>query len=363
MKILVTKWFGSLVVDGDRVIARQDFPRDAHAIADRLLRLRRGDILEEERALAGPGVAVSEERLRSLGTVRAPAPDAAADPAGADANLLREACLLVARDEYRRTARERDRFVVQSVRAMDEVTKTVNTLTERLRDWYALHYPEALRHIRDPAQFARAVAAAPDRASVAQALGADRPDDSIGAELTEAELGAVQAFARDVLALHDQRERQQALIEREARAVAPNLVAVVGPLIAARLISQANGLERLAFFPTGTVQTLGAENALFLHRKEGKRPPKHGILFQHPVVNTAPKWQRGRVARMMAGHALRAARLDAFGSGADRGSQEKDAFEAALARLRARPPPVKRTPRRAPPPWKVKKQRAKEGRQ
>ncbi|MDP2766202.1 MAG: hypothetical protein Q8O41_01935 [Candidatus Methanoperedens sp.] len=44
---------------------------------------------------------------------------------------------------------------------------------------------------------------------------------------------------------------------------------------------------------SSTVQVIGANNALFRHLK-GKAPsPKHGIIFRHPLVNTAPRWQRG----------------------------------------------------------------------
>ena len=80
--------------------------------------------------------------------------------------------------------------------------------------------------------------------------------------------------------------------------VAPNVAFVVGPVLGARLIAISGGLTRLATWPAGTVQLLGAETALFRHLKEGTAPPKHGILFQHPDVHKAPPWQRGPTARV-----------------------------------------------------------------
>ncbi|HEX2066692.1 MAG TPA: hypothetical protein VHI93_07765, partial [Candidatus Thermoplasmatota archaeon] len=72
------------------------------------------------------------------------------------------------------------------------------------------------------------------------------------------------------------------------------------------------GLSRLATWPSGTVQLLGAETALFRHLKEGTRSPKHGILFQHPLVHQAPPWQRGPIARALALAAATGAKADAF---------------------------------------------------
>ncbi len=345
MRVLVTKWFGCVVLEGGRVVERKDFPRDAHAIAERLLRIRRGEILDEERALAAQNVGVTESRLRSLGSLQTAAKAPAIDRGGASPELVHEAALLVARDEMKKAAGERDRFVVQSVRAMDEVTRTTNTLMERLREWYALHYPEALRHVTDQAKLAKALAEAPDRASVAAKLGAKAPEDSIGTTFTSDELAAIRGFARNLAELFNERSRLEALIGRDVAQVAPTLSGFVGPNIAARLISQANGLERLASFPSSTVQTLGAENALFLHLKEGKRPPKHGVLFQHALINTAPRWQRGRIARLMAGLASQAARMDCFGTEkTDRSATLKADLEAHLKRLRARKPPPFRRP-------------------
>jgi nucleolar protein 56 len=58
---------------------------------------------------------------------------------------------------------------------------------------------------------------------------------------------------------------------------------------------------------------LGAEKALFRSLKTGTRPPKHGLIFQHTLLHDAKKWQRGKIARALAGKLAIAARADAFG--------------------------------------------------
>jgi nucleolar protein 56 len=55
---------------------------------------------------------------------------------------------------------------------------------------------------------------------------------------------------------------------------------------------------------------LGAERALFRHLKNGSRPPKHGIIYQHPTIHRAPYWQRGKLARTLAGKLAIAAKMD-----------------------------------------------------
>ena len=78
------------------------------------------------------------------------------------------------------------------------------------------------------------------------------------------------------------------------------------------LISYANGLQRLAIFPSSTVQILGAEKALFRSKKQGCPPPKHGIIFQHPYINKANRSERGKIARVLAAKISTAAKADAF---------------------------------------------------
>jgi len=94
--------------------------------------------------------------------------------------------------------------------------------------------------------------------------------------------------------------------------VAPNLRAVVGGSIGARLISLAGGLKELSRLPASTLQVLGAEKALFRALRSRARPPKHGVIYQYPEVRGAPKWQRGKIARALAGKLSIAARVDAM---------------------------------------------------
>ncbi|MEM0320545.1 MAG: hypothetical protein QXS67_03955, partial [Candidatus Nezhaarchaeales archaeon] len=91
-----------------------------------------------------------------------------------------------------------------------------------------------------------------------------------------------------------------------------NLKELIGPVLGARLIALAGGLERLAKLPASTIQLLGAEKALFRALRTGSKPPKHGVIFQYPEIHRSPKWQRGKIARALAGKIAIAARVDFF---------------------------------------------------
>ena len=94
--------------------------------------------------------------------------------------------------------------------------------------------------------------------------------------------------------------------------IAPNLKELLTATVGARLIAKAGSLKRLASLSSSTIQILGAEKALFRTLKTGANPPKHGLLFQHPVIHSAPKWQRGKLARAISAKAAIAARVDLY---------------------------------------------------
>ena len=97
--------------------------------------------------------------------------------------------------------------------------------------------------------------------------------------------------------------------------ISPNLSAILGTEVGARILARAGNLTNLAKMPASTIQVLGAEKALFRSLKTGSQPPKHGLLFQHASVHAAPRWQRGKIARAVAGKAAIASRLDYHGGG------------------------------------------------
>src|ERR1700691_2872236 len=89
-------------------------------------------------------------------------------------------------------------------------------------------------------------------------------------------------------------------LEQATKAIMPNITYLIDYKIAAELLSKAGSLNRLANMPSGTVQLLGAEKALFKHIKFHSKPPKYGVLYKLPQINTAQRDQRGKMARVYA---------------------------------------------------------------
>ncbi|MFQ6010822.1 MAG: NOP5/NOP56 family protein, partial [Nitrososphaerales archaeon] len=124
-----------------------------------------------------------------------------------------------------------------------------------------------------------------------------------------------KTLSRQIESLVEARDALSSYVENMMEDIATNVSHLAGPMVGARLLARAGGLDRLSRMPSSTIQVLGAEKALFRSLRTGSRPPKHGILFQHQSIHSAPKWQRGKVARSLASKIAIAARIDAHGGG------------------------------------------------
>ncbi len=220
-----------------------------------------------------------------------------------------------------------DLYIVRAIDSLDEIDKIANVLSSRMREWYGLHFPE-LENIVDGINGYAQVVLGGRRGDLTKDLfeGAGFTESnaqmvvlvaskSIGGKISDANLSMVQSLARQIAGLHELRRGVEMHIDAEMRETAPNLTAIVGPTIGARLMRKAGSLKRLASLPASTIQVLGAEKALFRALKTGSQPPKHGLLFQHQLVHGAPRWQRGKIARAIAAKTVIAARVDVYGEG------------------------------------------------
>lgn len=191
----------------------------------------------------------------------------------------------------RTAAAERERSadvqLAEAVRAMDNAERVANELAERVAEWAGSYYAEDGAGIG----YARKVA--------------QREPHDPGEE-------RVVSLARRVADLAAERDELRSFVERRAPAVAPNLAEMAGPVLAARLIALAGGLDALAKKPAGTVQVLGAEDALFAHLAGRAPSPKHGVIFTHEFVRGTRPEDRGSAARALAGKLALAARADYY---------------------------------------------------
>jgi len=240
--------------------------------------------------------------------------------------FTRQVTLEIARAGIASASTRRDLSAVQAVRAIDDLDRTLNLLAGRVREWYGLHFPEMDRLVEKHDTYARLVAKLGNRNNftkenlVAEGLPGETVDQlsnaarrSMGGQIDELDLEVLKSFCALMLELYKFRGKSDAYIDDVLKQVAPNMTAIVGAPLSARLISIAGSLDHLAKMPASTLQVLGAEKALFRSLKTGARPPKHGVIFQHGAIHQSPRWQRGKIARALAGKLTIAARVDAFG--------------------------------------------------
>jgi nucleolar protein 56 len=178
----------------------------------------------------------------------------------------------------------------------------------------------------------------------------------MGAELLDSDLKQIREICERTLQLYDARYSLEKYTDGLMGEVAPNIEALAGPTLGARLVSLAGGLSNLAKMPSSTIQVLGAEKALFRSLRTGARPPKHGVIFQHRFVHDAKRWQRGRIARALAGKLAIAARSDAF-SGKYIGDTLREDLEKRVEEIKEKKYKPKPKPARAKKPSKRRKRR------
>jgi len=240
--------------------------------------------------------------------------------------FIREVTLEIARKGVTIATAKRDLYAVQAVRAIDDIDKTINLFAGRIREWYGLHFPELDRLVEKNDTYARLVADLGLRSSFTEenlekeGIPSERIQQiassarkSMGANFPEEDLEWLRSFCKDTLELAKFREKAETYVDEVMKQAAPNTTTMLGPLLTARLMSIAGGLENLAKMPASTMQVLGAEKALFRSLKTGARPPKHGVIFQYASIHQSPRWQRGKIARALSGKLAIAVRVDAFG--------------------------------------------------
>jgi nucleolar protein 56 len=201
---------------------------------------------------------------------------------------LQEVCIAASERSIKEHYSGKDAELLQMVRTLDEIDTVINLLSERVADWYITRHPMFSRKYRRT------------------------PAHILIKSVREKSRGALGRVAGEIDNLSDTRTVLAKEVSARANEVMPNTSALIGGLVAARLLSQAGGLLELSRLPASTIQVLGARTALFAHIKTKSPSPKHGVIFQHRRVHNAPKGVRGKVARVLAGKLAIAARLDYF---------------------------------------------------
>jgi nucleolar protein 56 len=244
--------------------------------------------------------------------------------------ILHDLSIEITEQRLKEASKSEDMLLIQAINAIEESGEATGKLRERIREWYALHFPE-LDRLKNHEKYIDLILEYGDSDSIIKS-GALDPDldikESIGASIQEDDILMVQEFAASLKALLKSKKTLSKYVDKKMGEVAPNLMDLVGSSLGAKLIAHVGGIKRLSKLPSSTIQIMGAEKALFRHLKTGERPPKHGLIYQHPEVRGSRWWIRGKVARVLASKIAFAVRKDVFSGEYD--PKIKESFDKKL---------------------------------
>ncbi|KAI4460460.1 nucleolar protein 5 nucleolar protein nop5 nop58 [Holotrichia oblita] len=221
-----------------------------------------------------------------------------------------------------------DNMIIQSIALVDQLDKDINTFSMRIREWYSYHFPELYKIVPENYTYSKLVQLIKNRKELseeslesleeitmdsgkAQAI-LDAARSSMGMDISPVDLLNIELFASRVIALANYRKQLGEYLRSKMNDVAPNLAALIGEQVGARLISHAGSLTNLAKYPASTVQILGAEKALFRALKTRGNTPKYGLLFHSTFIGRAGTRNKGRISRYLANKCSIASRIDCF---------------------------------------------------
>ncbi len=245
----------------------------------------------------------------------------------ADNSELRERLIEKAKSGIKEAYSNEEYALMQAVNAWLELGKSRNLASERLAEWFGIYAPESVK--AGEADLAKRVMELAEKGG--------EGGSSMGRRMNGDEASALKSFAEYGVKADAALESLEAYLKVAANRLMPNATYLTDEKIASELLSRAGSLERLATMPASTVQLLGAEKALFKHIKYGSKPPKYGVLFKLADVTSAPKDQKGRIARVYATKLSIALKADYFSKRFIADQLKKD-LQESLKRIAEAPP-------------------------
>jgi nucleolar protein 56 len=227
------------------------------------------------------------------------------------------------------SVQKNDNHIIQAIATLDHLDKAINTFSMRVREWYGWHFPELIKIVSENHKYARCALFVGDKKTLGDDslhdLAKEVDDDeataraiidaarvSMGQDLSETDMDNVMTFAKRTVDLANYRKTLSNYLVNKMGVVAPNLAALIGETVGARLISHAGSLTNLAKYPASTVQILGAEKALFRALKTKGNTPKYGLIYHSSFIGKAGLKNKGRISRFLANKTSIASRIDNF---------------------------------------------------
>eukprot|EP00696_Hemimastix_kukwesjijk_P017866 gnl/Hemi2/6646_TR2267_c0_g1_i1.p1 gnl/Hemi2/6646_TR2267_c0_g1~~gnl/Hemi2/6646_TR2267_c0_g1_i1.p1 ORF type:complete len:537 (-),score=268.10 gnl/Hemi2/6646_TR2267_c0_g1_i1:15-1625(-) len=247
----------------------------------------------------------------------------------------------IARYKLKFSPEKVDTMIVQAISLLDDLDKELNTYSMRVKEWYGWHFPEMTKIVNDNQKYAQIVLRMGVRTKAPECDFSDLIDEetekelkesaqiSMGTEINEEDVLNINMLCQRVISIANYRLELFEYLQNRMKAIAPNLTALVGDLVGARLIAHAGSLMNLAKYPASTVQILGAEKALFRALKTKRDTPKYGLIYHASLIGQTQAKFKGKIARATAAKCALSIRVDALG---EKDSNIGEESKAKLAR-------------------------------
>ncbi|KAI0023309.1 pre-rRNA processing nucleolar protein-like protein Sik1 [Xylariomycetidae sp. FL0641] len=222
-----------------------------------------------------------------------------------------------------------DNHIIRAIATLDNLDKGINLFSQKVREWYGWHFPELYAIASDNLTYSRLALFIGDKKTLSDdrlhELAALVSDDeekaqeiiqkakiSMGRDISDMDMENISTFAGKVVKLAEYRRSLYSYLVDKMNSVAPNLAALIGEVVAARLIQKAGSLTNLSKYPASTLQILGAEKALFRALKTKSNTPKFGLIYHSTFIGRAAPKDKGRISRYLANKCSIASRIDNF---------------------------------------------------
>ncbi len=212
----------------------------------------------------------------------------------------------------------------------DSLEKGENIIFEQLNDLYFFYYPEAAYELKERDKFVSTLKEFCERKEISEKLNI--ASDSMGYDLLDKDLQIISMSVNELSNISALRavvnERLYEIVKKEY----PNLTAVLGPEMAAKILYIAKGSRSLMFMPASKIQVLGAEKAMFASRKK-KMTPKYGVIFNSDLIFSAPDKLKGKLAKVLASYSSLAIKTDVL-SKEDKSKEILEKMEKDIKRVK-----------------------------
>lgn len=200
-----------------------------------------------------------------------------------------------------------DTLLIQAINAIDEINKSANLLSKRLREWFSHFLPEISDKISAHEKYVKLVRSL----SKEELLTKYSVANSMGADFSDMDYQKVVSLADSLDNLYMLKENYTKYVSDLIQKICPNCAYHIGDMICARLISLAGGFSKLARYPASTIQLLGAEKSFFRYLKnKNQKNPKYGVVYQHALMSKVKASKRGKLARILGNFAFLAFKVD-----------------------------------------------------